>query len=66
MCRLGVYVEERAAAICDGCDKKSQREMSANTADTVVERGRKCQGSLHVGDVGVKVLCEASRWWVLK
>jgi hypothetical protein len=32
----------------------------------VVERKRGVEGSLQGEDVGVKVLCEASWWWVLK
>jgi hypothetical protein len=45
---------------------QGQYEMLADGGDMVGELGRGCRGAYRTLGVGVKVLCEASRWWVLK
>lgn len=45
---------------------RSQHEIGVDGAIEQLSEVRGCRGSLQDEDVGGKVLCEASRRWVLK
>jgi hypothetical protein len=45
---------------------RSQRGMFRDAGIEAIEQGRGCRGAYRMRVLEVKVLCEASRWWVLK